>query len=171
MNDTQLSLYVDTGYSPETISRILSSVPDNMIKEEYTKRNPEPIGRDYLKSSRAVKDYLQLKLKGLEGDREHFMIIFMDGQNCVIKIETLFTGSLTTSAVYPREVIKKVLKYEAATIILVHNHPSGLITPSNSDRAVTKKLQTACSSIDVEILDHLIMGGAEFFSFADHRLI
>ena len=99
------------------------------------------------------------------------MVIFLDGQNQIIKMEELFTGSLTTSAIYPREVIQKVLGYDAASVILVHNHPSGSLNPSGSDRAVTKKLQIALASIDVEILDHLIVGGNDFFSFADHHLL
>jgi len=126
-------------------------------------------GKDYLRSSRTVKDYLTHNLR--ERNREIFMVIFLNGQNQVIKMEELFTGSLTTSAIYPREVVQKVLDYDAASVILVHNHPSGSLTPSNSDRAVTKKLQTALAAIDVEILDHLIVGGNEFFSFADHRLL
>jgi len=126
-------------------------------------------GKDYLRSSKTVKDYLTHNLR--ERNREIFMVIFLDGQNQIIKMEELFSGSLTTSAIYPREVVQKVLDYDAATVILVHNHPSGSLTPSGSDRAVTKKLQTALASIDVEVLDHLIVGGNEFFSFADHRLL
>ena len=126
-------------------------------------------GKDYLRSSRTVKDYLTHNLR--ERNREVFMVIFLDGQNQVIKMEELFIGTLTTSAIYPREVVQKVLDYDAANVILVHNHPSGNLTPSNSDRAVTTKLQTALTAIDVDILDHLIVGGNEFFSFADHKLL
>lgn len=126
-------------------------------------------GRDYLRSSRTVKDYLTHNLR--ERNREVFMVIFLDGQNQVLKMEELFTGSLTTSAIYPREVVQKVLDHDAANVILVHNHPSGSLTPSNSDRAVTKKLQSALATIDVDVLDHLIVGGNGFFSFADHKLI
>lgn len=126
-------------------------------------------GKDYLRSSKTVKDYLTHNLR--ERSREVFMVIFLDGQNQIIKMEELFEGSLTTSAIYPREVVQKVLNYNAASVIIVHNHPSGSLTPSSSDRAVTKKLQAALSAIDVEILDHLIVGGNEFFSFADHRLL
>jgi DNA repair protein RadC len=129
----------------------------------------EAQGRDYLRSSRTVKDYLTHNLR--ERKREIFMVIFLDGQNQVIKMEELFTGSLTTSAIYPREVVQKVLDYNAAAVILVHNHPSGSLSPSHSDRAVTKKLQSALSAIDVDVLDHLIVGGNGFFSFADHQLL
>ncbi|NQV14220.1 DNA repair protein RadC [bacterium] len=126
-------------------------------------------GKDYLRSSRTVKDYLTHNLR--ERNREVFLVIFLDGQNQIIKMEELFSGTLNTSAIYPREVVQKILDNDAASVILVHNHPSGGTTPSNSDRAVTKKLQTALTAIDVEILDHLIVGGNEFFSFADHHLL
>lgn len=126
-------------------------------------------GKDYLSSSSTVKDFLTHNLR--ERNREVFMVIFLNGQNQIIKMEELFEGSLTTSAVYPREVVQKVLENDAAYVILVHNHPSGNLAPSNSDRSVTKKLKTALQAIDVEILDHLIVGGNEFFSFADHRLL
>ena len=144
---------------------------DDAILNEYNLRF-RSIGekREKLSSSTMVKAFLSNILDDHEKDREHFFAIFLDGQNSMIAIEKLFTGSLTSSAVYPREVIKAVLKHEAATIILAHNHPSGSLQPSSSDRAVTKKLQTACSSIDVEILDHIIIGDG-YFSFADHRLI
>jgi len=129
----------------------------------------ETQGKAYLRSSKTVKDYLTHNLR--ERNREIFMVIFLDGQNQIIRMEELFSGSLTTSAIYPREVVQKVLNYDAASVILVHNHPSGSLTPSRSDRSVTKKLQTALSSIDVDVLDHLIVGGNDFFSFADHRLL
>ena len=167
----QITLELDHTYSELTLKQVLTQISDNDITREYHKRFSVCENREYVRSSAAVKEYLKIHLAGLEKDREHFMVIFLDGQNQVITIDTLFTGSLTTSAVYPREVIKAILKHEAASVILVHNHPSGSLTPSNSDRAVTKKLQVACDSIDVDILDHLIMGGNDFFSFADHRLI
>ena len=89
----------------------------------------------------------------------------------MLSTEVLFEGSLSTSAVYPREVVERVIELGAGAVILGHNHPSGEITPSSSDRAVTKKLQTALTAIDVEVLDHLIIGGSEYFSFTDHQLL
>ena len=144
---------------------------DITIITEY-KRRFESIGETISKAEISAHQARRLLLDpGLAHDREHFGVIFLDGQNKMIKSEVLFSGSITTSAVYPREVIKKILEYEAAHIILCHNHPSGEITPSSSDRAVTKKLQTACDSIDVQILDHIIIGKAEYYSFNDHHLI
>jgi len=78
---------------------------------------------------------------------------------------------LMSSAVYPREVITRVIDLGAAAVIFGHNHPSGCLTPSSSDRAVTKKLQTALEAIDVAVLDHIIIGGSEHYSFADNGLL
>ena len=149
----------------------IQELKDSTIINEYNRRFSVCEKKDYIRSSGDVKEYLRIHFSSLEGDREHFLCIFLDGQNQIIKVETLFSGSLTTSAVYPREVIKAVLRHEAAAIILAHNHPSGGNTPSDSDRAVTKKLKTACEAIDVNVLDHLIMGRDTFFSFADHHLL
>jgi DNA repair protein RadC len=97
--------------------------------------------------------------------------LFLNGQHQTLTTEILFEGSLTTSAVYPREVIQRVLTLGAGAVMFAHNHPSSSITPSSSDRAVTKKLATALGAIDVEVLDHIVVGGAEYFSFSDHRLL
>jgi DNA repair protein RadC len=149
----------------------LKLISDDDILSEYNLRfRSISESRAALSSSAMVKAYLSNILDDKEKDREHFFCIFLDAQNKMITIETLFIGSLSTSAVYPREVIKAVLKHEAANIILAHNHPSGASIPSSSDRAVTKKLQTACASIDVAILDHIIIGD-DYYSFADNRLL
>ena len=127
------------------------------------------MGADYLRSSESVRAYLTHNLR--DRNRETFQVIFLNGQNRILKMEELFKGSLTSSAIYPREVVQKVLSYEAAAVILVHNHPSGSLKPSSHDRKVTQKLQTALESIDVRIMDHLIVGGNGFYSFADNELL
>ena len=147
----------------------LSAVKDSEILTEYVRRFTVRAG-DKIKSSRESADHFRAYFADA-AKREQFVVCFVNGQNCVLSTETLFVGSLTTSAVYPREVVQRVLDLGAAAVVLAHNHPSGELTPSSSDRAVTKKLQTALSAIDVDVLDHIILGGADFFSFADHRLI
>jgi DNA repair protein RadC len=153
------------------IEKSIQDFTDSEIAFEYKRRFSVCENKPVMQNSRAVKEHLRIMFGNLEQDREHFICVFLDGQNKIIRSEVLFTGSLTTSAVYPREVVKKVLQYEAGAVIFGHNHPSGSLTPSSSDRAVTKKLQTACGSIDVEVLDHIIIAGEGSFSFADHRLI
>jgi len=153
------------------LTKMLHEYSDDEIIREHRRRFSVCENKNYLHSSRLVKEYLKIHFHKLERDREHFLCIYLDGGNNIITVETLFTGSLTTSAVYPREVIKAILKHESSSVIFAHNHPSGSITPSGADRAVTKKLKIACESIDVDVLDHLIYGKDEFFSFADHKLI
>lgn len=86
-------------------------------------------------------------------------------------MEELFKGTLTTSAVYPREVVKRALDNNAAVLVFVHNHPSGNPNPSQDDLTITKKLKATAKAIDVSIHDHLIIAGNEVYSFADHGLI
>ncbi len=105
-----------------------------------------------------------------QDDIERMYCIFMDAKNKIIKIEQLFSGTISTSAVYPREIVKRVLELKATAIILSHNHPSGDTTPSSSDFGVTARIQTALTSIDVALHDHLIVG-KDFYSFAEHGFL
>ncbi len=127
------------------------------------------IGQDIVTSSDEVLDYLKYNLH----DKKHeiFSVIYLNGRNEIIGMEELFHGSLTTSAVYPREVVKKVLKQNAAALIFVHNHPSGNLDPSQEDIKITKKLKDAVETIDVKVHDHLIIAGDNYYSFADNNLI
>ena len=147
----------------------ISSVSDTEILNEYVRRFTISAGEG-LKTSREAADHFRAYFADA-AKREQFVVCFLNGQHRVITTEKLFTGSITTSAVYPREVVQRILDLGAAAVMFSHNHPSGELTPSNSDRAVTKKLQTALSAIDVDVLDHIIIGGTEYFSFSDHRLI
>lgn len=99
-------------------------------------------------------------------DIEKMYCIFLDTKNKVIGIEKMFSGSIRSSAVYPREIVKWVLKKKAAAIILTHNHPSGSITPSTEDLMITARICIALSSIDVALHDHLIIGD-NYYSFSE----
>ena len=147
----------------------ISSVSDSAILEEYVRRFTITAGES-ISTAREAADHFRAYFSDA-AKREKFVIIFLNGQHKVLSTEVLFEGSLSTSAVYSREVIERVIELGAGAVILGHNHPSGEITPSSSDRAVTKKLQTALTAIDVEVLDHLIIGGSEYFSFTDHQLL
>jgi DNA repair protein RadC len=146
-----------------------SSVSDSEILHEYVRRFTIPAGES-IKTSREAADHFRAYFAD-GAKREMFVCCFLNGQHQILTTEKLFEGSLTTSAVYPREVIQRVLELGAGAVMLAHNHPSSSITPSSSDRAVTKKLEAALTAIDVDVLDHLIIGGPEYFSFADHRLL
>lgn len=125
--------------------------------------------RDVLNSPRSVRDYLRLTL----ADREHevFMGLFLDAQNRVIAADELFSGTLTQTSVYPREVVKRALHHNAAAVIFAHNHPSGVAEPSHADETLTQALKQALSLVDVKVLDHFIVAGGTALSFAERGLI
>lgn len=119
-----------------------------------------------LSSPRATKDYLLLEFSGLE--HEVFHCLFLDSQNRLIAGERLFTGTIDGAAVYPREVVRAVIKHNAASVVFAHNHPSGVAEPSQADHRITERLQQALALIDVRVLDHLVIGGQKSVSFAEN---
>ncbi|MFQ6607044.1 MAG: DNA repair protein RadC [Fidelibacterota bacterium] len=131
--------------------------------------NDRVMGEDFLRSSEEVMNYLRLNLR--DRKREVFLVIFLNGRNQITAMEELFVGTLTTSAVYPREVIDRTLKNKAAALVLVHNHPSGSPQPSKEDLDITRRLKEATAAIDVTIHDHIIIAGDIFYSFADHGVL
>lgn len=112
---------------------------------------------ELMNSPRDAGLYLKLRLAPL--DHEEFHIIWLDNQNRMIVAERMFSGTLSSTAVYPREVVKAALHHNAAACILGHNHPSGDPRPSDSDIALTKRLVESLNAIDVRVLDHLIIAG------------
>ncbi|EJA0972724.1 DNA repair protein RadC [Escherichia coli] len=120
-------------------------------------------------STQAARDWLKLKMAGLE--REEFMVLYLNQQNQLIAHETLFTGSISSTEVHPREVVKRALYFNAAAVILAHNHPSGDITPSQADKAITQRLVQALQLVDIRVPDHLIVGGTQKLSLAEHGLL
>ena len=120
-------------------------------------------------SSHAVRDWLRLHLATQE--REEFTALFLDNQHRLIAHETLFTGTINRTEVHPREVIKRALYHNAAAVVLAHNHPSGEVTPSKADRLITERLVQALGLVDIRVPDHLIVGGSQVFSFAEHGLL
>jgi DNA repair protein RadC len=99
-------------------------------------------------------------------DVETIYCIFMDAKNHILAIEKMFSGSITASTLYPRELVKRILALKASAFVMVHNHPSGDTNPSREDEAVTIKVGIAAASIDVSFHDHLIVGNG-FHSMAD----
>ncbi|AZN33797.1 DNA repair protein RadC [Pseudoalteromonas sp. Xi13] len=120
-------------------------------------------------SPNAVYEYLTLQMRGLQ--QEVFMVLYLDSQNRLVKDEILFYGTINSASVYPREVLKAALKNNAAAIILAHNHPSGIAEPSQADKVITNKLQQALQLVDINVLDHIIVGGETCVSFAQRGLI
>jgi DNA repair protein RadC len=116
-----------------------------------------------------VKDYLQLQLA--QRDHEVFAVLFLDAQNRLIRCEEMFRGTLAQTSVYPREVLKRALDLNAASVILAHNHPSGAAEPSRADEFLTQTLKSALQLVDVRVLDHLVVGRAGVVSFAERGLL
>ena len=147
----------------------IESISDSELREEFSNRFTRQPGSQ-LKSARESAEHLRAFLLKYPKDQEHFVAVFMNSQNQIISTEVISTGSLATAAVFPREIVKRLLALEAGAIIVAHNHPSGETTPSNSDRALTKKLQRGLEAIDVSLLDHLVIGDG-FYSFSDQGLL
>jgi DNA repair protein RadC len=122
-----------------------------------------------LGNSQTVVDVLRAEMRDLS--RECFWVVYLDAQNRKRTFEMLFEGTLTSSAVYPREVFKRALENNASSVIFAHNHPSGCIDPSENDRQITRDLVLAANFMDVRVLDHIIVGANEHYSFADHGLM
>ena len=115
--------------------------------------------------------YRRVHLRMRDLSQEEFRVIYLTARNDIITEVKLFEGSLSESVVSPREVILTAVQNAAASIILLHNHPSGDPLPSREDKNVTQKIRQACKYFDVQLLDHIIIGKEKYFSFADERLL
>jgi len=116
-----------------------------------------------------VKDFLRLQL----AQREHevFAVLFLDAQNQLLTMEEMFRGTLTQTSVYPREIVKRALHFNAAAVVFAHNHPSGAAEPSRADEFLTQTLKGALALVDIRVLDHLVVGRGEVVSLAERGLL
>ena len=119
-----------------------------------------------LSSPQAVRQYLQLHFSGQL--HESFVVLFVDVKNCLLATEEMFRGTLTHTGVYARELVRAVLRHNAAAVLFAHNHPSGNAAPSSADRELTRNLIAALKLIDVKVLDHFVVGGDSVYSFAEN---
>lgn len=125
-------------------------------------------GKRFLHSSREVSDYLIHSMRGLK--KEVLTVIFLDSSHAIIDSEIVAEGTLNVNTVYPREIIKRALEFHAAALIIAHNHPSGSLQPSAQDIKLTKTLALLCRYMQLQLLDHLIIGDGSY-SFADNGLM
>lgn len=147
-----------TPYAQRTIRRAIN------LLEKYLRQS----GISFT-SSTAARDWLRLQLAGQE--REVFMVLYLDNQHCLLESETLFAGSVNHVHVHPREVVKSALRFNAAAVVLAHNHPSGDPEPSKADHQMTDKLKEVLGLVDVKTLDHLVVGQDGIVSFAERGWI
>jgi DNA repair protein RadC len=152
------------GIGPSKAIQLLAAfeLGKRMHSEDYKKRlkihHPESI---YL----YLKDKLELKTQ------EHLIGLFLNTKGELIKKETIFIGSLNTSVVHPREIFKEAVKVSAASIVIAHNHPSGDPSPSAQDIEITKRLHQNGLMMDIEVLDHIIIGQNKYFSFKERGML
>ncbi len=116
-----------------------------------------------------VKEFLALQLDG--HGQEHFGVMFLDAQHRLLRFDILFSGTLTQTSVYPREVVRLALRHNAAAVVLAHNHPSGVAEPSRADEYLTQSLASALKLVDVRVLDHIVVGRGQTVSLAERGLM
>lgn len=122
-----------------------------------------------LANPRATREFVRMRLRDLP--YEVFCCVYLDNRHRVIGFEELFRGTIDGASVHPREVVRHALARNAAAIILVHNHPSGLAEPSQADELITRRLKEALGLVDIRVLDHLVVGDAVCESFAERGLL
>lgn len=129
----------------------------------------EAAKRPYIKTGRNTFELMQPLLGDLI--TEEFWVLYLNQRNLVIRKEQISSGGLTYTAVDPRLIFKTALEENATGIVLVHNHPSGSLTPSGPDKALTRKLMTAGNSLEIQVLDHVIITQKAYFSFAEEGIL
>ena len=128
------------------------------------------VGKEYVRSSREVADYLIHSMRGLQ--HEVLTVVFLDAAHAVIDAAVVAEGTVTVNTIYPRELVKAALARNASALVIAHNHPSGSLTPSRQDSELTRSLYLVCSFMHLDLLDHLIIGaGDQVYSFADQGLM
>ena len=159
--DALLVRDVDGQYRPARAEEVLSQA--RRVLSQRVRRGAT------MSSPQAVKDYLQLEIGALE--HEVFCVLFLDAQYRIIALKQMFRGTVTQTSVYPREVVKEALAVNAAAVVLAHNHPSGSVEPSRADEFLTQTLKSALALVDVRVLDHLVVTGADVCFVAERGLV
>jgi DNA repair protein RadC len=142
--------------------KLVQEVAREFLKEKI-------VDKSVYKSSQEIFDYLYHSMRDLK--KEVFKVIYLNSQNQIIGTADLFEGTINSSSISPREVIEGAIKYQAVSLIFVHNHPSGNPEPSRSDKELTRDLAYAGSIMRIRVLDHIIIGNNRYFSFAGEGLI
>lgn len=128
-----------------------------------------PPDKPSIASAEDVYNQMYPRLSGV--NQEHFMVLYLDTKNCLIKDVTVSIGGLNSSIVHPRDVFRGAIKSSAASIILVHNHPSGDPNPSSEDKRITKDLAETGRIVGIDVLDHVIVGSGGYVSLKDHGVL
>ena len=122
-----------------------------------------------LAAPEATRTFLLAQLR--DRPYEVFCCLYLDNRHRLIAFEELFRGTIDRAGVHPREVLRQTLLHNAAAVIFAHNHPSGVLEPSQADELITRRLKEALGLVDIRVLDHFIIGDGLCFSFSEHGLI
>ena len=158
VTESALTYSADTSAENAVIHQALAILDSRINRDTAVLRNPQD-----------CKDYLCLKLGGEA--REVFAVMYLNTRMAVVAFDTPFAGTLTQTSVYPREIAKRALELNAAAVVLSHNHPSGVPTPSGADEALTQTMKSTLALIDVRVLDHIVVAGRQTVSFAERGLL
>jgi DNA repair protein RadC len=158
-----------TGFVADADPTYLRVTDDEVIAAALRILSRRLVRSGVLRNPRVVREYVAMRLAALE--YEVFGCLYLDSHHRVIAFEELFRGTIDGASVHPREVVKQVLIRNAAAVIFVHNHPSGIAEPSDVDQLTTHHLRQALALLEVRVLDHLIVGGATVTSLAERGLL
>ena len=147
------------------IDRALNIIDQKFKSSLYLDASYQP---KLFTSPKRVLEFCKLKI-GYE-ESEKFAVLFLDTRHRLISFDIMFHGTIDGASIHPREIIKKALQYNAAAMILSHNHPSGICTPSQADKMITTRIVDAAKLMEIRVLDHIIVG-EEYYSFASHGLM
>jgi DNA repair protein RadC len=142
--------------------RIVQEAAREFLKEKLPEKPVNTSADDILR-------YLYHSMRDLK--KEVFKVLFLNSRNQIIETEDMFEGTVNSSAVSPREVVEGALKHNAVSVIFAHNHPSGSPEPSKADKDITRDLVYAVALVNIKVLDHLVIGDNQYYSFAGHGMI
>lgn len=154
----ELSQIKGLGRAKQSALLAISEIARRQLRESIQ-------SKDVVRDPQSVLIYLKRVLQ--DKKIEVFKVLFLNKANAILHEQDLSHGTIDEAAVHPREIVKKALEYHAASVVLVHNHPSGRTEPSPEDMHLTRKIQTACESVSIKVLDHIIIGGDSYYSFRE----
>jgi DNA repair protein RadC len=146
----------------QTLIKMINEISSRALLDKLQKR-------DVLLSPQEVLDFVRSKIGNAQD--EVFLILFLNKKNHLIAYESISQGTTDRAVIYPKNVIKQALKYNATAVLAVHNHPSGICDPSAADLAITSKIKDALYPLDINFLDHIIVGTSDYFSFKEENIL
>lgn len=161
-NQKELEQIIGVGSISATLIRLVKEMCSTYLAEKMKQR-------DAISSPKLVVDFARHKLSGLS--HEAFMVIYLNVKNEIIDHKVIIEGTVDSVAIYPRRIIEAALVNHATGLILVHNHPSGHPEPSEEDKKITRDIIEAARTLDIRVLDHIVVGKDGYFSFLENRLL